>query len=166
MRKDKKTVVCHDRLGKLKKVPADQLIWRPSVYGILFKGTKVLLSPQWDGYDFPGGGIMKHETVEQGLAREVWEETGLRVKSRQVIYVNTSFYTLSNGKEHWNTVLIYYLAKQVGGKLSKDNFDDDEKEYAKLAEWIEVKNVGKLKFYNPVDSPKLIREAYKIYKKK
>ena len=55
----------------------------------------------------------------------------------------------------------YYLRVQ-----SKDKFDEDEKKYADLAQWIEVRDVGKLKFYNSVDSPKLIRGAYKIYKKK
>jgi ADP-ribose pyrophosphatase YjhB (NUDIX family) len=166
MRKEKRTVVCHDRLGKLEKVPAAKLSWRPSVYGLLFKGTKVLLSPQWGGYDFPGGGMMIYETVEEGLKREFWEETGLKVEPVKIFHAETSFYMPQKRKDFWNVVMTFYLVKQVGGKISKDNFDEDEKKYAELAQWIEVKDVGKLKFYNSVDSPKLIREAYKIYKRK
>ena len=144
----------------------EKLKWRPSVYGILFKGTKVLLSPQWDGYDFPGGGIMIYETVGEGLKREFWEETGLRVISGRLVWVENSFFTPSRSEGYWHTILMYYLVKQIGGKLSKDNFDEEEKKYAKLARWVEVRDVSRLKFYNPVDSPKLIREAYKIYKNK
>ena len=51
-----KKVVCHDINGKLYKLNANRLTFRPSIYGILIKKNKVLLSKQWDGYDFPGGG--------------------------------------------------------------------------------------------------------------
>lgn len=161
---NKKFVVCHDRFGSLKKVGAEKLIWRPSVYGILFKGTKILLSPQREGYDFPGGGVLIHETIEEALKREFWEETGLRVEPIKPVQTQTSFYMLQKGG-YWNVVMIFYLVRQVGGKLSKDNFDEDEKKYADLARWVEVKEALGLKFYNHIDNSKLIQEAYKIYKK-
>ena len=55
---------------------------------VLYKDDKVLLlkrssymkkhSGEWD---LPGGHIMEGENLEDGLLREVWEETGLRIKN-------------------------------------------------------------------------------------
>lgn len=159
-----KTVICHDRNGKLYKVDAKKLTFRPSIYGILIEKNKVLLSKQWDGYDFPGGGAMPYETIEQTLIREFWEETGLRVKQNKIIYVGSSFFYLILEKKSWNCPLFYFLVKKVGGKLSKANFDEHEKEYTDMAEWIDVTKLNQLKFYNSLGSQgsrKLIRQALK-----
>ncbi len=34
------------------------------------------------------------------------------------------------------------------------------------AEWVAIKDIKKIKFYNGVDSVKLIKQAYAIFKKK
>jgi len=54
---------------------------------VLYKDDKVLLLKRSDymkkhagEWDLPGGHIIEGETLEDGLVREVWEETGLRVK--------------------------------------------------------------------------------------
>jgi 8-oxo-dGTP pyrophosphatase MutT (NUDIX family) len=72
-----KKIICKDIKGNEYAVPVEQLSFRPSVYGIIIQEGKILLSKQWDGYDFPGGGIKLGETIEQALLREVKEETGL-----------------------------------------------------------------------------------------
>ncbi len=160
----KKTVVCHDINNKLYKVDSKKLTFRPSIYGILIEKNKILLSKQWDGYDFPGGGAELHETVEDTLIREFCEETGLKVKPGKIIYCGSSLYYSLNRKQYWNCQLMYFWVKKIGGKLSKENFDDKEKEYADLAEWIDIKKIGKIKFYNSLGnsgSVKIIKEALK-----
>ena len=63
-----KKILCkNDFDHKRKIVPANELIFRPSVYAVIIKSGKILLSRQWDGYDFPGGGIEKGESI--GLVR-------------------------------------------------------------------------------------------------
>jgi 8-oxo-dGTP pyrophosphatase MutT (NUDIX family) len=161
----KKQVVCHDMAGRLYKVDSKKLIFRPSIYGILIEKNKILLSKQFDGYDFPGGGAYIHETIEETLKREFWEETGFIVKSKKVIYAGTSLWYSTIRKKYWNCQLIYFSVKKIGGKLSKENLDDEEKKYADLAEWINIKNLNKIKFYNTLGnkgSIKLIKEAVKI----
>lgn len=162
-----KKVVCRDRGGNLYKVNIKDLIWRPSAYGLLFDGDKILLSKQWDGYDFPGGGINIDETVEEGLVREFWEETGLKVRVGEVFYVETSFYNYKPHKkeEFWNAILIYYICYRKSGKLNINNADQEEKKYMGLPEWINIKDIKKIKFYNLVDSIDVINEGYKIAKK-
>ncbi len=165
----KRTVEFHDLQDKRFKISSDKIIFRPSVYGVLFKENKILLSKQWDGYDFPGGGINIDETIEEALKREFIEETGLEVELLQPIYCQTSFFkpTHSKGHKHenWNCPLIYYLVKEVGGQISKDNLDEEEQEYADLPEWIDIKVADKLKYLNSIDSVKLIEMAWRIYNK-
>ena len=73
-------IICHDISDREYAVSPDKFIFRPSVYGVLIEDGKILLSRQWDGYDFPGGGMNIDETLEEALLREFWEETGLRVR--------------------------------------------------------------------------------------
>lgn len=121
---------------------------------------------QWDGYDFPGGGINLGETLEEALKREVWEETGIKVKVLDLIACETDFFKLPYENACIQSVLIYHVCKKIGGKISKDNLDKHEKKYAGFPEWIDLKKAGKIKFYNPVDSLKLIKKALKICQKK
>lgn len=161
-----KQVICHDFKGKLYKVNASRLVFRPSIYGVLIEKNKVLLSRQWDGYDFPGGGAELHETIEETLRREFWEETGLKVKSIGILYLASSFYYAINKKKFWNCQLMYFLVKRVGGKLSTANFDEFEKKYLSLAQWVDIKKVNKIKFYNSIGQQniKLIKQALEYAK--
>jgi len=157
----KKFVVCHNIEGKKRRISADKMVFRPSVYGILIERGRILLSKQWDGYDFPGGGSEMYETVEQTLRREFWEETGYRVKVGKIIHVDTSFFSLKYVKTHANCTLMYFLVKRIGGKISTANFDEHEKKYASAAEWIPLSKISKIKFYNMFGraSVKIIRKA-------
>ncbi len=157
-----KKITCHDRNGKFYEVDVDKLSFRPSIYGILIEGSKVLLSKQWDGYDFPGGGINIDETLEQALKREFFEETGLKVEMDKVVHCQSSFYINSSSNKPFNAVVIYFLCHKVGGELSLDHVDDSEKAYIGMPEWIEISQLAKLKFYNPIDSPAVVRETLRI----
>lgn len=119
----------------------------------------MLLSPQFDGYDFPGGGIELGETIEQALVREVYEETGLHVKTGKLITVENSFFKHWIKGKHTQTILMYYTARVIDGRITTKNLAASERSYVKPAEWIDLKKVSKLKFYNPVDSPAIIRKA-------
>jgi len=160
-----KTVICRDINNKLYKVGADKLVFRPSIYGILIEKNKILLSKQWDGYDFPGGGAELHETIDDTLIREFWEETGLKVKPGKIIYCGSSFWYSIMRKKYWNCQLFYFLVKKTGGKLSKENLDGYEKKYADLAEWIDIKKLNRIKFCNSLgnkNSVKIINDALKL----
>lgn len=143
------------------EVSVDKLKFRPSVYGILIEDGKILLSKQWDGYDFPGGGIDLGETIDKALEREFWEETGLKVKRKEVVCCEDSFY-LSNRKGYMHSILIYYLCDKINGKLNLDNIAESEKEYINMPKWIDLNDIEKLKFYNSIDSISIIKKAIDI----
>ena len=169
MDQENKKIICYDKDDKEYEVDKENLRFRPSVYGVLIEGGKILLSKQWDGYDFPGGGIEISETIEEALKREFFEETGLKVELIMPTHVGSAFFhpahSSKSKNEYWNTQLMYFLVKKVGGELSKDNLDEGEKEYADLPEWLEIEKLNEVKFYNGVDSIEVIKKAKKIQEK-
>jgi 8-oxo-dGTP diphosphatase len=162
----KKYVICRDIWDKKYKVAAAELQFRPSVYGLVFRNDAILLSKQWDGYDFPGGGIEKGESIPDALRREVWEETGLTVKPGKLVNVFEDFFLTIEGKRPCHSILLYFLCTQPKGKITTKHFDEYEKEYGAPAEWMPVEKIKRLKFINSVDSPALIKEAYKLQRRR
>ena len=168
----KNKITIHDTNGKEFEVDTDKLSWRPSVYGVLIENDSVSLSKQFDGYDFPGGGVNLDETLQEACAREVLEETGIFVEVLEPIYCSTSFFNPSHSAKHkneyWNCPLIYFFVKKVGGEISKDGFDEEEKEYADIAEWVSLDKADQIKYINSVDlvdNKKIINKAKELYSK-
>lgn len=159
-----KTVICSDIDGEKYKVDSNQLIFRPSVYGIIIKNGKILLSKQWGGYNLPGGGVDLGETIEETLKREILEETGLKIKIGQIITCKNSFFKLPYSGINVQSILIYYLCKTIGGKLSSKSFSEDEKQYSDHPEWVNLNKISKLTFRCSVDSFEIIKEGIKKIK--
>ncbi len=162
MQKKNNKIICHDKDGEQFEVCAEELTFRPSVYGVILQGNKVLLSRQWDGYDFPGGAVELGETIEKALIREVKEETGLKVKVRTLLTCADSFFKLPSTDNFAHSILMYYLCEVVGGEISIDGCDALEKEYMDKPEWVEVSKVGEVKHYNSIDAVEVIKKALKI----
>ncbi len=162
--KEQKKVTCTDRHGKTYTVPVNELTFRPSVYAVIIKDDRVFLSKQWDGYDFPGGGIELGETIEEALIREVKEETGMDVRVGDLVTCETSFFKLHSTGQYIHSLLLYYLCKIVGGEISTAFQDESEKQYMDSPEWIDLKTVEYIKFYNSVDSLAILKEAERIKK--
>lgn len=156
-----RTVTARSIDGSTRSVASSDLSFRASVYGVTIVDGSVLLVPQWDGYDIPGGGIELGETTYDALKREIFEETGLQVEPdlTDVLHVTQDFFIHPTNGKSYHYILLYYPCNLVGGEISTANFEDDEKEYAKAAQWIPISATQELKFYNPVDSQAIIRRA-------
>ena len=80
---------------------------------IIIKGGEILLikrvKPDRTYWVFPGGGLEEGETIEEGLKREVYEETGLNVVSYERRF---SFHDFKTNKEE-----IYFLVEIEDGEL-------------------------------------------------
>lgn len=121
------------------------------VYGIAIENGKILISPQYDGYDFPGGTAEKGETHIDTLVREVKEETGYLVEPIELLNIYTSFFHHIKKNKDYQSYLIYYLVKIVDGKISNEGFDEDEKEYAKTAKWVNIEELSKMRHANSIN---------------
>ena len=136
-----KQIITLDVFGNPHKVSADNLEISVHVYGIAIDGDKVLISPQWDGFDFPGGTANKGETHIETLKREFQEETGYEVEPLELLAFYTTFFHHHKRNKDYQSYLVFYRVKIVGGKLTDAGFDTDEKEYASLAKWVPLKDL-------------------------
>ena len=157
----KDTVTCLDVEGNTYEIPVTELQWRPSAYGIVIKDDKVLLSKQFgDKYDLPGGGVDLGEDVKAAVIREVKEETGLVVSRPKLVGMENNFFHSAHGnKKSYHSILIYYSCILVGGELSTDGFDEEEKKYAEIAEWIPLNTLDDIKLASTFDFRSYIKQA-------
>ena len=102
-------------------------------YGVLKSNSKILMIKKGRGpytglLDLPGGRIEPEENIEEALARELQEETGLTVSMHRLIGVYQSF------SDELNLIGLYYLLEQTSGTIKEgpDGFDSNG------AVWVEI----------------------------
>jgi 8-oxo-dGTP diphosphatase len=87
---------------------------------LIRRGTEPLLG-EWS---IPGGTLELGETLEQGVARELLEETGLKVRVIELIEVFDRIYVQTAGSEgvkkgpRFHYVIVDYLCERVGGNAA------------------------------------------------
>lgn len=134
-----KTVIATDLDGNEHEVPIDELEWRPSAYAIVIKDGALLLSPQVNGYDLPGGGINRGELPEEAVIREVKEETGIDVANPRLVGCASNFFKRTYKTTHYiQSILLYYVCDFSGGELSDEGFTEEEKATSKFPEWVRL----------------------------
>ena len=81
---------------------------------VLVKRRYEPLAGRWS---LPGGALELGETLEAGAAREIREETGLRVEVGPVIDVFDRIMLDEERRVRYHFVLVDYLCRPVGGEL-------------------------------------------------
>lgn len=130
-------------------------------YAVVVRDEKILICPQWreDGFGFPGGSIELGEDHAEGLVREVKEETGYEIKLRGIIDVFTSIFLNYKNNKAQHSLLVYYAADIVKGRVSTDGFTESEMQYAKKAKWVTLDELKTMKFTCNTQEPiKVIRK--------
>ncbi|MGA2960556.1 MAG: NUDIX hydrolase [Candidatus Korobacteraceae bacterium] len=104
---------------------------------VLQNGLVVLVrrakAPRMGEWSIPGGMLELGETLRDGVAREIEEETGLKVKSEEVLDVFDSIVIDADGKTQYHYVLIDFLCSVTGGELRAAS-DASEARWATLEE--------------------------------
>ncbi len=144
-------VTTKDVFGKTYEVEAEKLVPSVHVYGIAVQDGKALISPQFDGYDWPGGTFELGEDTVDTLKREFKGETGYDVEPEKLLGTYTSFFHHHKRNLDYQSFLVFYLVKVVGGEISTDGFDMDEKEYAKRACWVNLDNLATMRHACSID---------------
>ena len=112
------------------------------VGGVVVQNGRVVLvrrakAPRMGEWSIPGGMLELGETLRDGVAREIAEETGLQVKSEAVLDVFDSIVTDAAGKTQYHYVLVDYLCSVTGGELRAAS-DVSEARWATLEEVISL----------------------------
>lgn len=137
-----------DVISGAKNLPPENWRERTAVRAVLFdaEGKIALLHVRKQGYyKLPGGGLDGDETIEQGLERELLEETGCHAKVTGEVGEIEEF--RNEEKIHQRSFI--YLAKVVG-KKGKINLMDDEIAEDFQLEWAELADaLDKIKNAHP-----------------
>ncbi|HXM41897.1 MAG TPA: NUDIX hydrolase [Bryobacteraceae bacterium] len=89
---------------------------------LIFKRDKILLvergkEPLKGYWSLPGGVLEIGETLEQGIIREVREETGLEIQPLKVVEIFERIVRDAQGAAEYHYVLIDYICRVTGGTL-------------------------------------------------
>jgi 8-oxo-dGTP diphosphatase len=101
------------------------------VGAVVIEGARVLLvrrgnAPLKGEWSLPGGALELGETLQQGVVREVLEETGLVVEPAAMIEVlDRITRDEASGRIHYHYVLIDFVCRVTGGTL-RSGSDADE----------------------------------------
>jgi len=92
------------------------------VGAIILDRDRVLLvergKPPLQGYwSLPGGVLETGETLEEGVRREIREETGLEIHPRAVVEIFERIMRDAAGRAEYHYVLVDYLCRVTGGTL-------------------------------------------------
>jgi ADP-ribose pyrophosphatase YjhB (NUDIX family) len=115
---------------------------RQSAYGIFIKDSKILVvKPTWtEKWDLPGGKIEQSESVEDGLLREFFEETGWKIidfKNEPILELKQNFYS-DDTDEYFHSKLIFYLVLDAEeDKTAKIDFEEISK-----VQWVSISDIN------------------------
>jgi 8-oxo-dGTP diphosphatase len=93
------------------------------VGAVILDGDRVLLiergnEPLKGEWSLPGGALELGETLEEGVRREVLEETGLIIEPIAIVEVFDRISRDLEGRVRYHYVLVDYLCRVTGGTLA------------------------------------------------
>ena len=111
------------------------------VGAVVLDGQRVLLvkrghAPLKGQWSLPGGGVETGETLEQAVAREVLEETGVTIEVGPIVEVLDRISRDSEGRVEHHFVLVDFVARPSGGFLRSASDAED-------AEWVQLSDLQK-----------------------
>lgn len=133
------------------KVGNDPLILTGANVIVVDGNGKILMQQRSTGsWGLPGGQMEYGESLEQAAAREVYEETGLRISESSLVQLHTFSgndyeFTLPNG-DQISAVTTLFISEQYEGNLHSDD-----------------KETKKLMFCSPYNLPTETEPEYKRY---
>lgn len=130
------------------------------VTGVLVKNEegKLLLVKKPDGvgpyagtYLTPGGGVHDGEPIDEAAQRELFEETGVKVRNLKRVFFEDDVTGNWRGDEK-HFIMLLYTADYLSGDLEPTEGDDDN---LAVIQWFGVGELNNLKLSPPLE--KLLR---------
>lgn len=130
------------------------------VGGVVIEEDRVLLirrgrEPLKGEWSIPGGMLELGENLKEGVRREVWEETGLKVRPLEALLVFDRIQ--KNGKRvQYHYVIVDYVCRRTGGRLKSGSDVLD-------ARWVDRKELPEYRITPKAAS--VISEAFEFAEK-
>jgi 8-oxo-dGTP diphosphatase len=127
-----------ERHGSDRAYPARPIV---GVGAIALDGDRILLvrrgqEPLKGEWSLPGGAVELGETLQEAIAREVREETGVIVEVGPIVKVLDRVRRDADGRVQYHYVLVDFLCRPCGGLLACAS-DADEATWASIDELTE-----------------------------
>ena len=118
------------------------------VAGVVISGDRVLLirrgrAPAIGAWSLPGGALKTGETLAQGVAREVREETGLGVEPVEIVATLDRIVRDAEGRTQFHYVLVDWLCL-LSGAHGESGREPQAAGDALEAAWIAIDQVAAL----------------------
>ena len=91
------------------------------VGGVVIRDGRALLikrgsAPLKDQWSIPGGTLELGESIQEGVRRELLEETGIEVRVGELIEVFDRIFRDADGKIQYHFVIVDYLCEAISGE--------------------------------------------------
>ena len=92
-----------------------------AIGAVVIQDNRVLLvkrnkEPGKGDWAIPGGSVKLGETLQQAAEREILEETGLRIKAREPVYIFDAIIRDEEGQIRFHYVIIDLMADFISGE--------------------------------------------------
>ncbi|MBS9803634.1 NUDIX domain-containing protein [Bacillus cereus] len=123
---------------KIREQLGHELIFMPSVAAIIKNehGDILFQYPGGEYWSLPAGAIEPGETAEEAVVREVWEETGLKVRVKKLkgVFGGEEYrHTYLNGDEV-EYIIVVFECEVSGGELKSIDGESLKLKYFPLSE--------------------------------
>ncbi len=127
-------------------------VFNMRVGAIILQNDKVLLVNNGLHYYSVGGRVKLHETLEQAIIREVFEETGENFEVDRLIWINEGFFTLTGGiyggKRFHEISFIFLMTPKLDVVISNGrDINEGTKEWL---EWVPIDQLSECVVYPEV----------------
>ncbi|TVP49565.1 MAG: NUDIX domain-containing protein [Halomonas sp.] len=133
----------HESLAQPLDIERLRILKREAARAIVTRGDKILLlyTERYDDFSFPGGGIDPGESPEDGLHRELHEETG----ANQIEILSHFGYVTEYAptfKAGWDVMhqTSHWFSCEVGQMLGETRFEDYEVANGMSAAWVSLED--------------------------
>jgi len=131
---------------------------------IIENGSLLMAKNDLDDYYYSvGGGVKLHESAEEAVVREVFEETGIKYEIDRLAFIHENFFKgLNNNPElKCHEIALYFLMKSRGNK----NLNSNSYVHNNVREhmiWIPIKKLNDYKLFPTFFKDKLFEINKKI----